>query len=134
MERTRKRGTAAQAQIRLRARQACLLRWQRLLATTLEYVYSLRWATRQLQAALEKFRAEMMRWPAAPMLQAGFDAELSRTRCTVAMLIPKETTRPTWARSRKECKHRTDQGRAATKEYKVDGSTWRRCTQCSSRW
>ena len=134
MERTRKRGTAAQAQIRLRARQECLLRWQRLLATALEYVYSLRWATKQLTTALEKFRAEMMRWPAAPMLQAGFDAELSRTTCTVAMLIPKETIRPTWPKARRDCKHRNDEGRAATKEYKAAGSTWRRCEQCGSRW
>ena len=133
-ERPRKRGTADQNEIARRARVECLLRWQKLLAMGLEHVHSLNWAKKQLMTALERFRAEMKRWPASPKLQAGFDAELSRTTCTVAMMIPQETVRPTWPKARNHCKRRNDEGRAATKDYKAAGSSWRRCDQCGSRW
>ena len=134
MERSRKRGTAVQAQQKLQARQRTLLRWQKLLATTLEYVYSLRWTQQLLTKAVDKARAEMRMWPASPKLQAGFDAVMTKMHKNLVDHIPKEDLRPSWPVSKKACRHRDEDGKSSTKEYKAAGSVWRRCNQCGSRW
>ena len=56
--RRRKRGFAASAAEKIKARQATLLRWQKLLAITLEYIYSLRWAQKEMVQALAKAHGE----------------------------------------------------------------------------
>ena len=96
MERRRKRSTAERSQFKLLARQRTLLRWQRLLAIALEYVYSLRWAEQLMAKTLEKARAEMRRWPASPQLQAGFDAVMIKMHKYLEGQIPKEDLRPQW--------------------------------------
>ena len=134
MERRRKRGFAASAAEKLKARQRTLLRWQKLLALTLEYTYSLKWTHQLMMKALEKARAEMRRWPASPKLQAGFDAVMLTMHNCLVEHIPQEDRRPSWPTAREVCRHRDEDGKAATKEYKAAGSVWRRCNQCGSRW
>ena len=134
MDRRRKRGFAASTADKLKARQRTLLRWQKLLAITLEYVYSLRWTQKAMMKVLETARAEMRRWPASPKLQAGFDAVMLKMHSYLVEHIPQEDRRPSWSTAREACRHRDAEGKAATKEYKAAGSTWRRCNQCGSRW
>jgi len=134
MDRPRKRGSAAQAQQKLRARQSTLLRWQRLLAITMEYIYSVKWAQQMLMKSVDKVRGEMKRWPASPKLQAGFDTAMTQVHKYLLEHIPKENRRPSWPVSRKVCRHRDGDGKATTKEYKAAGSVWRRCNGCGSRW
>ena len=132
--RRRKRGFAASAAEKLKARQATLLRWQKLLAVTLEYVYSLRWAQKEMVQALAKAQGEMRRWPASPKLQAGFDTLMKVLHDYLVEYLPAEDRRPRWPVSRQTCRHRDEDGKAATKEYKAAGSVWRRCNRCGSRW